>query len=165
MPATVALIAAIGRDGVIGKNGKLPWSIPEDMKHFRSITMGKPIIMGRHTFESIGSALPGRYNIVVTSKDDYEFEGIRVASSLQKALSIAETYKKDEIMIIGGGKLYQAAFDFASKIYLTEVDIEIEGDTYFPDFKRSQWKQVSHRSHSGEDGSPSCSFLTLEKMF
>ncbi|MBI37201.1 MAG: hypothetical protein CL568_06415 [Alphaproteobacteria bacterium] len=165
MPGSVALIAAISRNGVIGKNGKLPWSIPADMKHFRSITMGKPIIMGRNTFESIGSALPGRHNIVVTSKGDYYFEGIEVANSLEQAFSIAETYKTDEIMIIGGEKLYQAAFDFASKIYLTEVDIEVEGDTHFPDFKRSQWKQVSHRTHSGQDGNPSCSFLTLEKIF
>ena len=125
MPGSVALIAAISRNGVIGKNGKLPWSIPADMKHFRSITMGKPIIMGRNTFESIGSALPGRHNIVVTSKGDYYFEGIEVANSLEQAFSIAETYKTDEIMIIGGEKLYQAAFDFASKIYLTEVDIEV----------------------------------------
>ena len=129
-PAPLALIVAVARNGVIGRSGDLPWHISEDLKHFKKTTSGHAIIMGRKTHESIGRALPKRRNIVVT-RSGAEFEGCETAGSLEEAIALART--SDECpFVIGGASLYERALPLATEIYLTAIDEDVEGDTYFP---------------------------------
>lgn len=136
----VSMIAALARNGVIGRDNGLPWRLPSDLKRFKSITMGKPIIMGRRTHESIGRPLPGRHNIVVTRKKGYRSSGCTIVHSLDEALESAAG--SEEVMVIGGAELYEQFLPRAGRLYLTLIDQEFEGDTYFPDFDRSQWVEV-----------------------
>lgn len=137
----VSIIVAVAAHHAIGAQGGIPFRISADMKRFRNLTMGKPIIMGRRTFESLPSgALPGRRNIVITRRDNYLAEGAEVVSSLDDALSLAATGKPDEIMIIGGGQIYGEAIDLTHRIYLTEVCREYpDADTFFPRLDFGQW--------------------------
>lgn len=131
---TVSIVAAVAFNGVIGVGGKLPWRMPEDLQRFKRLTMGKPVIMGRKTWESIGRPLPGRFNIVVTRNSDYRAEGAEVCNDLQSAIALAKDSvldTQDEVMVIGGGEIYEQAMPRADKIYLTTVCTEVEGDTYF----------------------------------
>jgi dihydrofolate reductase len=128
----VSAIAAIGRNGVIGREGKLPWHLPDDLKRFRAITWGKPIIMGRKTFESLGRALPGRTNIVLTRKSEYRAEGCVVVSSPPEALSVAASGGATEAIIIGGSEVFRQFLPRCEKVYLTIVEREFQGDTFFP---------------------------------
>lgn len=133
---SLSLIVAMSQNRVIGKNNKLPWHLPEDLKQFKKITMGHPIIMGRKTFESIGKPLPGRENIVITRDSSYRAEGIRVTHSLQEAI---QSFKvQDELFVIGGADIFKIALPFAHKIYLTLIAKNIEGDTFFPELN---WKK------------------------
>lgn len=147
----LAIIAACDKNRVIGHGGSLPWDIPADMQYFREMTRGKPVIMGRKTHESIGRALPKRLNIVVTRQSDYQpAEGCTVALSLEEAIQLgkqaaAET-GADEIMLIGGGQLYRQALPLAERIYLTQVEAEFPGDTYFPELAPDEWQLVSERT-------------------
>lgn len=147
MKPTVAIVVAVARNGVIGKNGGLPWRLSSDLKAFRRLTMGKPIIMGRRTFQSIGKALDGRDNIVVTSNEDFKAPGVHVAASVNEALAIAKRCaldrKVNEVMIIGGAKLYADTLPLTDRLYWTEVDAEVDGDVSFPPLNWDNWRLVS----------------------
>lgn len=140
--ARVALIVATSRNGVIGRDGALPWHLPEELQHFKRLTLGKPIIMGRLTWESIGRPLPGRTNIVVSRAPDYEAQGAEVVPSLEAALDRASQRVEvdDEIMIIGGAHIYRAALPLADRIYRTRIDVEVEGDAFFPELDSTRWR-------------------------
>lgn len=133
------MIAAMANNRVIGKDNDMPWHLPADLQHFKKVTLGKPVIMGRKTFESIGRALPGRRNIVISRNLDYTQEGIEVVTSPEAALSAVED--SDEIMIIGGGHIYDIFLPYAQRLYLTFIDLEVEGDTQFPDYEQvAEWE-------------------------
>ena len=136
----ISIIVAKSSNNVIGNDGNLPWHIPEDLKNFKSLTMGKPMIMGRSTFESIGKALPGRKNIVMTRDKKYQANDISVAHTLEEALIMCDEAR--EIMIIGGGEIYKLFFGMVNRIYLTNVEKHIDGDVFFPDIDLSKWKMI-----------------------
>lgn len=146
----ISLIAAVARDGTIGAGNAIPWRIRGEQKHFRGITTGHPIIMGRKTHESIGRPLPGRRNIVVTRNPDYRAEGCEVFSSVEAALAACQ--EADEVFVIGGAELYRACLPRADRLYLTEIDADFGGDTRFPEFDRSQWRTISRQRHRSEFG-------------
>ena len=151
----VALIAAVARNGVIGAEGALPWRLSSDLKHFKATTMGKALVMGRKTYQSIGGALPGRTTIVVTRDRAFEAEGASVAGDLDEALALAEAASRaagaDEIMVVGGGEIYAQTIGRASRLHLTEVDLAPSGDARFPTIDPMFWREVSR--HKGERGS------------
>lgn len=144
----LSLLVALDRNQVIGHQGRLPWHLPADLKRFKAITMGKPIIMGRKTHESIGRILPGRRNIVLTQKTGYTATGCEVFSSLARALEA--TRDEVEVMIVGGAALYAEALPLCTRLYLTEVDAEVDGDVHFPPFVRSEWREVSEEHHTAD---------------
>jgi dihydrofolate reductase len=158
----LSLVVAAGERNEIGKDGRMPWHLPADLKHFKEVTMGKPVIMGRRTHESIGKALPGRRNIVVTRNPDYAAEGCEVAHSLPEALRLAG--EAAEVMVIGGAELYREALPLAGRIYLTRVAGRFDADTYFPDFVETQWREQQrvHRP-ADERNAHACDFLVLER--
>ena len=141
----LTIIVAASANNVIGRDGELPWHISDDLKRFKAITMGKPIVMGRRTHESIGKALPGRQNIVITRQEGYAAAGCEVVSSPAAALRAAGDV--GEVMIIGGGEIYDLFMNQATRIYLTRVDTEIDGDAFFPSFEQSDWLLVSDVRH------------------
>ncbi|MEH6515492.1 MAG: dihydrofolate reductase [Halioglobus sp.] len=149
----LALIVAVAENGVIGRDNGLPWHLPDDLKYFKRVTMGKPILMGRKTFESIGRPLPGRTNIVISANPDYQANGVRVVSSLEEALALAEDIATidgaEELMVIGGARIYAAALPRASRLYLTEVHAEVAGDAYLPPLDLQFWQEVSREYHPG----------------
>jgi dihydrofolate reductase len=146
----VSVIAALARNRVIGIENRLPWRLPEDLAHFKALTLGHPILMGRKTFESLGRPLPGRTNIVITHNPDYCKEGCQVADSIPAALALCS--EVDEVFFIGGAELYAQVIPLADCLYLTEVDIEAQGDAWFPDYDASAFREVSRESHTGEKG-------------
>ncbi len=156
----ISIIAAISENRAIGKDNKLLWDIPEDMKRFREVTKGHPVIMGRKTFDSIGRLLPQRLNIIVTRDKNYSVTGAVVVTSLESAVEKAKMEKTDEIFVIGGGQIYTQAIDIADKLYLTIVHTEIEGDTYFPDY--SAFKKIVFEKKS-ESNRYRYTFLELVK--
>lgn len=144
----INLIAAASKNGVIGKDGQLPWDIPEDLKFFKEKTKSCNIIMGRKTYESIGKPLPKRVNIVVTRQNDLFYEGVVVVNSMEDAIKKCERNKNT--FIIGGEQIYKAFMPMAQKIYLTQIEEEIEGDTYFPEIDENEWnknkiKEIDHK--------------------
>lgn len=145
----ISLVVAMDRERVIGRDGTLPWHLPEDLKHFRAITMGKPIIMGRRTHASIGRALPGRRNLVLTRDVSYDAPGCERCSSLDEAL--VRVADADEAMIIGGAALYRDALPRAGRIYLTEVDAAVGGDVHFPPLDEQDWIEVSCEPHRRDE--------------
>lgn len=151
----LALIAAVAENGVIGRDNALPWYLPEDLAHFKRVTLGKPVVMGRHTFESIGRPLPGRTNIVVSRRDGFRAGGCEVAASLDEALELAGRAARregvDEVVVIGGEKLYAAALPRADRLYLTEVHAAVEGDVNFPAVDWSQWIEIERVRHSAAE--------------
>lgn len=164
----LALIVAMAKNHVIGINNNLPWHLSEDLKYFKRVTMGKPIIMGRKTFESIGRPLPGRTNIVITRNKNYQAEGIKVVHSLKTAMelcnSIAVIDGGDEAMVIGGAELYTEALPLADYLYLTEVHADVQGDTYFSDFNRKDWQEIARDNFKAVEPNPyDYSFTVLEK--
>ncbi|WP_415882751.1 type 3 dihydrofolate reductase [Neptuniibacter sp. QD72_48] len=165
----LAIIVAQAKNRVIGVNNKLPWHLPEDLRYFKQVTMGKPIIMGRNTYESIGRPLPGRTNIVISRQESYAPQGVKVVSSLEAAIDMAESVAMidgaSEAMVIGGGQIYAQALEKADRLYLTEVDAEIEGDAWFPEFARENWKEVGREDFSAEGPNPyNYSFIVLDKI-
>ena len=147
----ICIIAAVAKNRVIGKDNQLLWHIPEDMKHFRELTRGKPVIMGRKTWESLPEKfrpLPGRLNIVVSRNPNYEAPGASVATSLDDAIRLASNH--GEVFVIGGDMLYRLALPFAQRLYLTEIDRDYSGDAFFPKIPRDTWKEVS-RQQGGAD--------------
>ncbi len=156
-PSHIALVAAFGKDTrAIGKDGKLLWQLPEDLARFKQLTQGHPVIMGRKTWDSLPSKfrpLPGRTNIIVTRIEDYPTEGAVVAHSLPEALSLAKRAEgADEIFVIGGGELYRAALPFADRLYLTLVESDATGDTFFPAYTDDFTTVLHDEPHASEDG-------------
>ena len=146
----IYLIAAVASNGVIGANGKLPWHLPEDLQHFKHLTLGHPVIMGRRTWESLGKALPGRENIVVTRSAGYEAPGAAVASSFGAALALCAG--EPVAFVIGGQQLFVESLPIAAGLVLTEIARDYEGDTWFPEFDRSQWRETQREAHTSADG-------------
>lgn len=146
----ISVIAALARNRVIGIENRLPWRLPEDLAHFKALTLGHPILMGRRTFESLGRPLPGRTNIVISRNPGYCRDGCLVAGSIADAIALCAD--ADEIFFIGGAELYAQAIPLADRLYLTEVDIEAAGDAWFPDYDRSAFREVSRDTRTGEKG-------------
>lgn len=171
MDIKISIVVATSDDNVIGKDNKMPWHIPEDLKHFKSVTLNKPVIMGRNTFQSIvnmlGKPLPKRSNIVVskTVKSFEEYPEVKVVNNLTEAISSAKEFAQkagqDEICIIGGAKIYSQIIDIADRIYLTKIHQNYDGDAFFPEIDRNIWTEISCEKITS--GDTDCSFLLLEK--
>jgi len=158
----VSMIAAMDRNRLIGNKNQLPWHLPADFAHFRAVTMGKPVIMGRKTWESIGKPLPGRRNIVLTRNKDRCYEGVDCVSSFDEALALVAD--EEEVMIIGGSTIYEMLLPRADRLYLTIVEGEFEGDAWFPAFDTAEWREIaSELRPADEKNACACRFVTLEK--
>ena len=145
----ITLIVAASTNDVIGVRGRLPWHLPNDFKHFKETTMGKPVLMGRLTWDSIGKPLPGRKNIVLTHRPEFDAPGATVVSSIDAAIGAAGD--ADELMVIGGGQLYQQFIESADRIYLTHVNVHVDGDAKFPPLDPQQWSMSSCQQHAADD--------------
>jgi dihydrofolate reductase len=141
----VSLIVAMADNRVIGGDNKLLWHISEDLKYFKAMTLGKPVVMGRKTYEAIGKPLPGRPNIVITRQSSWKADGVETASSLEDALQKAEKHSVDKVMVIGGAQIYAAALPFATSVYLTHIHKVYTGDALFPDLPPTEWKETDRR--------------------
>lgn len=150
--STLALIAAMANQRIIGRDNTLPWHLPEDLKHFKATTLGKPVIMGRKTWESLGRPLPGRRNIVVSRNAGYQPAGGELAGSLTEA--IARTAADAEVFVIGGAELYRQALPLAQRLYLTEIAADYAGDAAFPEFSPTVWRETSREAHVSATGIP-----------
>ncbi len=158
----LSFIVAMDRNRLIGNNNQLPWHLPADLSHFKQITIGKPIVMGRKTWESIGRPLPGRLNIVLTRTPGLEIDGVEVVHSLQQAQSLLEP--SAELMVIGGSTIYQMLLDKVERIYLTQVDAEFEGDCWFPEIDMGQWQETEVAEHPADEKNRyDCRFITLQR--
>jgi dihydrofolate reductase len=146
----LTLIAAMAANRVIGIDNRLPWRLPEDLRHFKARTLGKPVIMGRKTYESIGRPLPGRRNIVVTRQLDWRADGVETAHGIEQALMLAG--EVEEVCLIGGAELYAQALPLADCLQLTEIALTIAGDAYFPDFHAAGWCEISRETHCNPEG-------------
>jgi dihydrofolate reductase len=146
----IYLVAAIAKNGVIGANGKLPWHLPEDLQHFKKITFGHPVIMGRRTWKSLGKPLPGRENIVISREPGFEAPGASVAASLEAAIALCAG--EPVAYVIGGAEIYAAALPFADGLVLTEIDGDYEGDTRFPEWDRKAWRVAQREAHTSSTG-------------
>lgn len=161
---TLSLIVAMSENRVIGVANDLPWHLPADLKYFKAQTLGKPIIMGRKTYESIGRPLPGRRNIVVTRTHDWAAQGVEAASSLEQAILLAEAGGAPEVMITGGAQIYAQAIDKVDRLYITEVALRLEGDSYFPDFDMACWNETRRETHAAQDGKPAYAFVVYDRV-
>ena len=164
----LCLIAAVAENGVVGNNNALPWHLPADLQYFKRKTLGKPIVMGRKTFESIGRPLPGRTNIVVSRNKSYAPEGVEVVDSVESSLAlaaeIARTDGQEDLMVIGGAAIYAAALPLAECLYITEVHGEVAGDAYFPEVDWREWREVSRqRNPAPEPGGYDFSFVVFHR--
>ena len=163
-----SMIVAMAENRVIGINNNLPWYLPNDLKYFKQVTMGKPILMGRKTFESIGKPLPGRANIVITRNKEWAADGIKIVHSLESAYQLAESIVEidgqDEVMVIGGDQIYQSSLPSIDRISLTKVHAEVKGDAWFPELDWSEWKEVAREDFSAEGPNPyDYSFIVLDR--
>ena len=158
----ISMIAAMANDKVIGKDNQMPWHLPADFAWFKRCTMGKPVIMGRKTYESIGRPLPGRHNIVISRDASLVIDGVSTVSSIEQALELVKD--NEEVMIIGGGSIYQACLELASRLYITEIKADIAGDTRFPDWGTG-WKE-SHREiyQADEKNQYDMEFVILDRQ-
>jgi dihydrofolate reductase len=161
---TISLVAAVAQNRVIGRDNQLLWRIKADLQHFRKLTLGKPVIMGRKTFESIGRPLPGRDNIVVTRDNGFTADGVFAVASLDEAFVKARELGKerdtDDIMVAGGGDIYKQTIAMADRLYITEVGMTIEGDAWFPEIDRAIWRETGRESHpKGPDDDASFAFV------
>ncbi|MBL0625216.1 type 3 dihydrofolate reductase [Aeromonas jandaei] len=150
----ISMIAAMAHDRVIGKDNQMPWHMPADLAHFKRVTLGKPVLMGRKTFESIGRPLPGRRNLVISRNPDYQADGIEVVGSVEAALALLTDNEVAEVMVIGGGHLYAELLPKADCLYLTRIELEVEGDTRFPAFADEQWQCVEREVHQADEKNP-----------
>lgn len=163
----LSLLVARADNGVIGRDNALPWRLPEDLKRFKRMTIGKPVIMGRKTFESIGKPLPGRHNIVLTRDRAWRADGVTVAPNLAEAIAAAgldPRARAEEIFVIGGAQIYAEALPSATRIDLTEVHASPEGDTWFPPLDPARWRETEREDHPAEGDRPAYSFVTLERV-
>ncbi|MGZ8997275.1 MAG: dihydrofolate reductase [Allosphingosinicella sp.] len=156
----IILVVARADNGVIGKDGKLPWHLPADLRHFKQVTMGAPMIMGRRTFDSLPGLLPGRRHIVITRNPGWSAEGVDVARSVEDSLTTA---RADRTCIIGGAEIFALFEPIATAVELTEVHLDADGDTIMPAFAPNLWKEVSREEHPAENGRPSYAFVRLER--
>lgn len=164
----VALIVAVARNGVIGRDNTLPWRLPADLKHFKATTLGKPIVMGRKTFESLGKPLPGRTNIVITRDVKFSADGTVVVHSLEAALQAAdEVARRDgatDIMVIGGAQIYKEALPLAQTLYYTRVELDVvDGDAFFPELDSAQWGCSERQVFAAEGSAPAYELLRYER--
>lgn len=148
----ISLVAAIDRNYAIGRDNDLPWRLPDDLKHFKAVTLGKPVLMGRRTAESLGRALPGRANLVLTRSGRVPFEGMTAVASLDEAFALARRQQAGELCVIGGGEVFSLCLPHATCLRMTYVDTCVEGaDAFFPRFDLSQWRETSRRAHPADD--------------
>ncbi len=159
----ISLIVAMAKNRVIGRGNQMPWHLPADLRHFKSVTLGKPVIMGRKTFESIGRPLPGRRNVVISRNANWHADGVESVNSLDAALALVQD--ADEVMIIGGGQLYREALPLAQRLYLTHIELPVsDADTWFPDYSQYQWQQCAEELHDPDEKNPyHYRFETLER--
>jgi len=161
----LALIVAMSRDRVIGRDNSLPWHLPEDLRHFKAVTMGKAMIMGRKTYDSIGRPLPGRTTLVVTRQPDWSAPGVTPCAGIDEALAAARallpTLKQEEVMVVGGADIYRQCLPLAAKIYLTRVDVAVAGDVFFPELDAREWRVVAEEAGYSEQANLHYSFVTL----
>lgn len=148
------MIAALDRNRGIGHGNQLPWHLPDDLKHFKALTLGKPVLMGRKTAQSLGRALPGRTNLVLTRSGEVPFDGMRAVASREQALAICRTEAADELCVIGGGEIYRLMMAHASDLYLTWVDTEVPADTHFPAVDEALWQQADSQPHAADARHP-----------
>jgi len=145
----ISLIVAVSQNNVIGRDNQLPWHLPEDLQYFKAVTMGKPLIMGRKTFESIGRPLPGRANIVITRNPDWTAEGVEIVADIEAAFACAQNACSvsggDEVMVIGGEQIYRSCLARSDRLYLTRVEARVEGDAFFPKLDEDDWQQVAEK--------------------
>lgn len=161
----ISLVVAAASNNAIGKEGTMPWHLPNDMKHFKNITWGMPVIMGRKTFESLGKPLAGRKNIVISRQPGWNAAGTIVVKSIDDALFVASQADANEVMVIGGGEIYKALYTKASRIYLTRVEAEPEADTFFPAIDPEQWYLVNQQNHEADEKNAyNYSFQTWERI-
>jgi dihydrofolate reductase len=146
----VSILVAVAENGVIGRGGKLPWHLGDDLKRFKQLTMGHTIVMGRKTWESIGRALPGRRNVVISRQAGYQADGAEVVANLEDALRAAESAGDEEAFIIGGAEIYRLAMSRAERLYVTRVRAEVEGDAHFSDFRGTDWRLVDSAQHGAD---------------
>ncbi|HTP77038.1 MAG TPA: dihydrofolate reductase [Rhizomicrobium sp.] len=164
MNPAITLVLAVADNGVIGAGGTIPWRIPEDMKRFKALTMGKPIVMGRKTWDSFPrKPLPGRTNIVITRDTRWTAEGAVVVHSFDEALAAAQRESPAEIAVVGGAEIYRQALPHATRVELTEVHVNAAGDTRFPAFDRKVWRESAREEHRTADGL-AYSYVTLERL-
>ena len=168
MKPEVVLVVAVAANGVIGVTGGLPWHLPEDLARVKELTMGKPLIMGRKTYESIGRPLPGRKTVVITrAKLSFPSE-VTIVKSFNCALTYAENYANDmgvdEIVAFGGASIYESAIPIAKKIYKTEVNLYPDGDTFFPEYKRDEWREVARSDFAAQNDSFTYSYVQLDRI-
>ncbi len=164
----LALIWAMANNRTIGRNNDLPWRLPEDLKYFKRTTLGKPIIMGRKTWDSIGKPLPGRTSIVISRDPTFTLAGAKVAGTLQAAIELAKAEVSDEeneeAMVIGGAEIFALALPMADRLYLTQVHADVEGDVFFPDFDTNAWREIAREKFSASDANPyDYSFIVLDR--
>ncbi|MBL8194838.1 MAG: dihydrofolate reductase [Blastocatellia bacterium] len=159
---SLSIIAAMSANRVIGINNTIPWKLPEDLKYFKKLTLGKSIIMGRKTFESIGRALPSRENIVLTQQQTYQVQGVKVAHSLKEAIELAEN---PEIFIIGGAEIYKQSLPLVETVYLTLIEKNFDGDAYFPKLDLKVWQLVQEENHYSESEKFAYKFQIYKKHF
>ncbi len=158
MSQRLSALVAMAQNGVIGRNNAIPWRLPQDLRRFKALTMGHPVIMGRKTYESIGRPLPGRTNIIVTRQNDYGIGGAIVAGSLTEALRLANdieqgrTDENNESFVIGGADIFRDALPLCDRLYITEIRRNYEGDVYFPEFDREEWREITRERHTDESG-------------
>ena len=158
----ISMIAAMADNRIIGKDNQMPWHLPADFAWFKRCTLGKPVIMGRKTYESIGRPLPGRHNIVISRDASLAIEGVSIVSSIEEAIEVAGHV--DEVMIIGGGSIYQACMPQANKLYLTFIDLNIEGDTQFPEWG-CEWQEVHREMYQADDkNAHNMQFVVFDKQ-
>jgi dihydrofolate reductase len=163
-----SLIAAVSTNNVIGKDNDLIWYIPEDLKYFKRTTSGKPVVMGRKTFESIvdriGKPLPGRHNIIITRQAGYDGKGAEVAADISAALKAGSETAEDEYFILGGAQIYAETINLCDRLYITEIHQEYEGDSFFPVIDPSQWQEISREGHASESPElPAYSFVIYQR--
>lgn len=157
--APIVLVAAVARNGVIGAGGDMPWHLPADLRRFKAITLGKPMIMGRRTFDAIGRPLPGRRTIVVTRDRGWASAGVETAASLDEALRRAADPEPEEIIVAGGGEIYAQAIGRADRLRLTWIDAAPDGDAWFPEVDPDRWRETGREPHPAADGRPAFSFV------
>ena len=169
MSIRLSMMVAKASNNVIGRDNKLPWYLPNDLKYFKQVTFGKPVIMGRKTWESLKGPLPGRTNIVITRQPDYLADGAKVVATLDDAVAMAENVAfiegQEEAVIMGGAEIYSLALPQADRLYLTEVHANVEGDTFFPEYDASEWQQIAREDFAAEGPTPyDYSFVVYERQ-